>query len=65
MSQPAKKPSPIEITHEDPERPTYAEDGTDLSLIRWMLAKTPLERLELLQSHANATLTAWRELGKR
>lgn len=28
----------------------YGEDGVDLTLIRWMLAKTPLERLRTLES---------------
>jgi len=31
-------------------RDGYGEDGVDLTLIRWMLAKTPLERLQTLQS---------------
>jgi hypothetical protein len=34
-----------------PEDPAAAEspDGVDLTLIRWTLSLTPLERLELLQ----------------
>ena len=39
----------------------YSEDGVDLTLIRWMLSLTPLERLEFLQRHVNAIL-AIREL---
>ena len=39
---------------EEPELPTYAEDGTDLSLIRWMLTLTPLERLRMAQNNANS-----------
>lgn len=30
--------------------PEYAEDGVDLTLIRWMLSLTPGERLQALQS---------------
>lgn len=29
--------------------PTHSEDGVDLTLIRWMLSLTPLERLLALQ----------------
>jgi hypothetical protein len=29
--------------------PTESPDGVDLTLIRWTLSLTPLERLELLQ----------------
>jgi len=32
----------------------YASDGVDLTLIRWMLSKTPSERLDVLQSFLNA-----------
>ena len=32
---------------------SYSETGVDLTLIRWMLSKTPEERLEYLQAHAN------------
>ena len=30
-------------------QPDYSTDGVDLSLIRWMLSLTPLERLEFLE----------------
>lgn len=30
--------------------PTFSDDGVDLTLIRWMLSLTPLERLRVLQS---------------
>ena len=38
----------------EPERdaaaePTHSPEGVDLTLIRWMLSLTPLERLEVLQ----------------
>lgn len=29
--------------------PEYSPDGVDLTLIRWTLSLTPLQRLELLQ----------------
>jgi hypothetical protein len=32
----------------------YASDGVDLTLIRWMLSKTPAERLDVLQGFLNA-----------
>ncbi len=34
----------------DPNRPAYSEDGVDLTLIRWMLSLTPLERLRKLEA---------------
>jgi hypothetical protein len=30
--------------------PTHSPEGVDLTLIRWMLSLTPLERLEVLQA---------------
>ena len=33
----------------DPRPPSFAVDGTDLTLIRWMLAMTPAPRLDMLQ----------------
>ncbi len=38
------------------ERPTHSEDGVDLTLIRWMLSKTPAERLRTLQQFVNRVL---------
>ena len=38
----------------DTKKPTYAEDGTDLSLIRWMLSLTPEQRLRTLQNNIRA-----------
>jgi hypothetical protein len=29
----------------------YSPDGVDLTLIRWMLSLTPVERLKVLQRH--------------
>lgn len=41
----------------DPEsrdtlRPAFSEEGVDLTLIRWMLGLSPLERLRAIQSYA-------------
>ena len=36
--------------------PTHSEDGVDLTLIRWMLSLTPLERLEVLQETVRSLL---------
>ena len=41
--------------------PDYSEDGVDLSLIRWSLSLTPLERLNFLEDRINDIL-AIREL---
>jgi hypothetical protein len=41
-------PEPPQPTSENPE-PEVSADGVDLTLIRWTLSLTPLERLELLQ----------------
>ena len=38
---------------EEGELPSFAEDGTDLTLIRWMLSLSPRERLQVLQDHVN------------
>ena len=35
-------------------KPSYSEDGVDLTLIRWMLSLTFAERLELLRQHSQA-----------
>ena len=44
--------------------PDYSEDGVDLSLIRWTLSLTPLERLQFLEERINEIL-AIRELNAR
>lgn len=31
-------------------QPTHSKDGVDVTLIRWMLAMTPTQRLQTLQS---------------
>jgi hypothetical protein len=40
----------------DYEEPPYSEDGVDLTLIRWMLSLTPLERLQYMQSATQSIL---------
>ena len=44
--------------------PDYSEDGVDLTLIRWTLSLTPLERLQFLEERTNDIL-AIRELNAR
>ena len=44
--------------------PEYSEDGVDLTVIRWMLSLTPLERLQFLEERINDIL-AIRELNAR
>jgi hypothetical protein len=44
--------------------PDYSEDGVNLSLIRWTLTLTPLERLQFLEDRINDIL-AIRELNAR
>lgn len=34
--------------------PEYSEDGVDVSLIRWLLSLTPLQRLQFLENNLNA-----------
>jgi hypothetical protein len=47
----AQLPEPMPSAPEPPTDPLAIEspDGVDLTLIRWTLSLTPLERLELLQ----------------
>jgi hypothetical protein len=45
--------------------PDYSEDGVDLSLIRWSLSLTPLERLQFLEDRINERFLAIRELNAR
>jgi hypothetical protein len=33
---------------------SYSDDGVDLTLIRWMLSLSPLERLRTAQRYANS-----------
>ena len=43
-------------TGSNEENPTYSQDGVDLTLIRWMLSLSPLERLETLQQTVQSIL---------
>ena len=45
-----------------PDEPMFAEDGTDLSLIRWMLSLTPEQRLRALQAHMQSAMRMRHEL---
>lgn len=38
----------------DGELPSHSPDGVDLTLVRWMLALSPAERLQVLQSGARS-----------
>ncbi len=51
------EPSPVYSPYEsdDNRLPTHSEDGTDLTLIRWTLSHTPLERLRIMQQYAAST----------
>ncbi len=46
-----------------PDLPTHAPDGTDLTLIRWMLALTVEDRLHAMQSQAQFILKMRRDNG--
>ncbi len=49
-NEPAGMHDRLAVPNEDPERPAFAADGTDLTLIRGMLEKTPEERIRALES---------------
>ena len=59
LYRPARYPTVRCIRANQPE---YDENGVDLTLIRWMMDMTPSERLETMQSFANAV---WRARGER
>jgi hypothetical protein len=48
---------PTQPTPEAADSP-HDSSGVDLTLIRWMLAMTPAERLQVLQSFVDATWKA-------
>ena len=50
---PANDIQNAESADEAPLLPIYSEDGIDLTLIRWMLSLSPLERLRTAQRYAN------------
>jgi len=45
------------ILYSQEDNPAYSEDGVDLTLVRWMLSLTPIERLNVLQQ--NMLSIAW------
>jgi hypothetical protein len=51
MEPDPSKPKPTEQRSDD-----YAEDGVDVTLIRWMLSMTPDERLRTLEENVAALL---------
>ena len=55
--RPTHAPPPTAV---DP-LPAFAADGTDLTVIRWMLALSPEERLRWLQTHLRGVATLRRD----
>lgn len=55
MSSPPQ-PQVLAPPHQEaePSLPPFAPDGTDLTVIRWMLACSPEERVRWLESHMQA-----------
>lgn len=49
--------------NQQPWKDDVNSSGVDRTLIRWMLSLTPRERLEALQSHAEATLRLMERAG--
>jgi len=49
-------PDSLKSPFPDREDAPYAEDGVDVTLIRWMLSLTPAERLQALQQFARSIL---------
>ena len=58
-SRPAERvaePDPSSRTEVEPDlEGAFADDGVDLTLIRWMLRRTPTERLQAAQKLIDAT----------
>jgi len=57
----ARRPNPDSSVSDAAPAVDYSPDGVDLTLIRWMLSLTPLERLQFHQARINDIL-AIREL---
>jgi hypothetical protein len=55
---------PDENTSVPAPAPDYSEDGVDLTLIRWMLSLTPVQRLEFVDQRI-ADILAIRALNAR
>ncbi len=49
QSKPAGAPEATESAETIEPMEAYSEDGVDVSLIRWMLGLSPMERLEAAQ----------------
>jgi hypothetical protein len=47
---------PADAPANAPAEPEISPEGVDLSLIRWMLSLTPLERLNVLQDFVDGAL---------
>ena len=58
------KPWPVPAPTSLNEEPTHSPEGVDLTLIRWMLSLTPLERLEALQDALNSIQRLRSETGR-
>lgn len=61
----------LKIHREDPSKSTLLKetrslggDGVDVTLIRWMLSKTPAERLKILQQNVRSILRLRRAKNK-
>lgn len=57
MEQPAGATPPDRPGTQDAGRPAHSGDGVDLTLIRWMLSLSPLERLQTLQNTIDSLRT--------
>ena len=63
----AARPGPTDGRREATDAngdPAFAADGTDLTVIRWMLAMSPDDRLTWLENHMRA-VTSFRRVQPR
>ena len=44
------------ITNVENDQEQISDDGVDITLIRWMLSLTPMERLQTLQNNVRSIL---------
>ena len=44
------------VSDNEKDREHFSSDGVDLTLIRWMLSLTPMERLQTLQNNVRSIL---------
>lgn len=69
MSERSEKVLALEAQLSEPpnedEPPVFAEDGTDLTQIRYMLSLTPAERIIRMQKLASSILKMRRTLERR